>query len=81
MADSLYGNHLFLAVFLLVKTVVVLVRVHGNSVFYERLKQRQKGQRGTPAKYGTRFKLSTPARPGDRSETFRLGQQTVVLSA
>jgi len=81
VADSLYGNHLFLAVFLLVKTVVALVRVRGNSVFYERPKPRKKGQRGAPAKHGARFKLSAPSRPADRSETFLLGSQTVVLTA
>ncbi len=81
VADSLYGSHLFLAVFLLVKTVVALVRVRGNSVFYERPKPRKKGQRGAPAKHGARFKLSTPSRSADRNETFLLGQQTVVLTA
>lgn len=81
VADSLYGNHIFLAAFLLVKTVVALVRVRGNSVFYERPKPRKPGQRGAPAKHGARFKLSAPARPADRSETFLLGQQTVLLTA
>ncbi len=81
VADSLYGNHVFLAIFLLVKTVVALVRVRGNSVFYAPPKPHQKGQRGAPAKHGPRFKLSTPSRPADRSESFVLGQQTVVLTA
>lgn len=81
VADSLYGSHIFLAVFLLVKTVVALVRVRGNSVFYERPKPRKKGQRGAPAKHGARFKLSAPSRSADRCETFLLGQQTVALTA
>lgn len=81
VADSLYGNYWFLAVFLLVKTVVALVRVRGNSVFYEPPQPRKAGQRGAPAKHGARFKLSSPTRPADRSETFQLGQQRVVLSA
>lgn len=81
VADSLYGSHIFLEVFLLVKTVVALVRVRGNSVFYERPKSRKKGQRGAPAKHGAHFKLSAPPRPADRCETFQLGQQTVMLTA
>lgn len=58
-----------------------IVRVRGNSVFYERPKPRKEGQRGAPAKHGARFKLSTSTRPADRIETFQLGQQTVMLSA
>jgi hypothetical protein len=58
-----------------------LVRVRGNSVFYEPPQPRKAGQRGAPAKHGARFKLSSPTRPADRSETFQLGQQRVVLSA
>lgn len=34
VAYSIYGNHIFLAVFLLVKTVVALVRLRGTQVFY-----------------------------------------------
>lgn len=81
VADSLYGNHIFLAVFLLAKTVVALVRLRGTQVFYERPKAREPGKRGAPAKHGDKFKLSAPARPADRSETFLLGSQTVALSA
>ncbi len=81
VADSLYGNHLFLAVFLLVNTVVALVRLRGTQVFYERPKPREPGKKGAPAKHGAKFKLSAPARPADRSETFLLGGQTVILKA
>ncbi len=81
VADSLYGNHIFLTVFLLVKTVVALVRLRGTQVFYERPVPREKGKKGAPAKHGAKFKLSAPARPADRSETFLLGSQTVVLKA
>jgi hypothetical protein len=79
--DSLYGNHLFLAVFLVVKNVFALVRLRSNSTFYERPQPYPKGKRGAPAKHGAKFKLSSPSRPADRSETFMLGQQTVILQA
>ena len=73
VADSLYGNHIFLVVFLLIKTVVALVRVRATNVFYEQPKPRKKGQKGAPAKHGARFKLSAPTRPADHSGTFLLG--------
>jgi len=79
--DSLYGNHLFLAVFLAAKNVFGLVRLRSNSTFYEQPKPHPKGKRGAPAKHGAKFKLSSPSRPADRSETFMLGQQTVILQA
>lgn len=81
VADSLYGNHLFLAVFLVVKNVMALVRLRCNQVFYEQPKPHPKGTKGAPAKHGTKFKLSKPARLPDRSETFLLGGQTVTLQA
>lgn len=81
VCDSLYGNHLFLAVFVLLKQVYALVRLRSNSVFYEQPKLHPKGKRGAPAKHGPKFKLSDPSRPPDRSETFLLGEQKVVLKA
>ena len=33
VADSLYGNHLFLAIFLMVKNAFALVRLRSNLVF------------------------------------------------
>ncbi len=77
VADSLYGNHVFLAVFLVVKNVFALVRLRSNLVFYERPKPHPKGKKGAPAKHGAKFKLSEPSRPADRTETFLLGEQTV----
>jgi hypothetical protein len=79
--DSLYGNHLFLSVFLVVKNVFALVRLSSNLVFYEHPKPHPKGTKGAPAKHGAKFKLSEPARLPDRSETFWLGEQTVTLQA
>lgn len=81
VADSLYGNHLFLAVFLLVENVFALVRLRSNMVFYEPPKPHPKGTKGAPAKHGAKFKLSEPSRSPDRREIFLLGAQTVSLQA
>jgi hypothetical protein len=81
VADSLYGNHIFLAVFLVVKHAYALVRLRCNLVFYERPKPHPKGTKGAPAKHGAKFKLSKPPRSADRTETFLLGEQTVKLQA
>jgi hypothetical protein len=81
VGDSLYGNHIFLAVFLMVKHAFALVRLRSNLVFYERPKPHPKGKRGAPAKHGAKFKLSKPSRTPDRTETFLLGEQTVKLQA
>jgi len=79
--DSLYGNALFLKVLLTVKTIVALVRLRSNQVFYEKPVPRPAGSRGAPTKHGAKFKLSEPSRPADRSESFLLGKQTVHLQA
>lgn len=81
VADSLYGNHVFLGIFLVVKNVFALVRLRSNMVFYERPEPHPKGKRGTPAKHGTKFKLSNPSRLPDQSKSFQLGEQTVTLLA
>lgn len=81
VADSLYGNHFFLAVFLRVKHALGLVRVRSNTVFYGPPKPHQRGQRGRPAKHGTKFKLSAPPRPPDHQDTFQLREQSVRLQA
>ena len=81
VADSLYGNHIFLAVFLVVKHAYALVRLRSNLVFFEHPKPHPKGKRGAPAKHGAKFKLSQPSRAADRTETFLLGKQTVKLAA
>lgn len=79
--DSLYGNHVFLAIFLAVKNVFALVRLRSNLVFYEALEPHPQGKPGAPAKHEAKFKLSAPARPPDQSDTFLLGEQTVTLQA
>jgi hypothetical protein len=81
VADSLYGNPIFLAIFLVIQHAYALVRLRSNLVFYERPKPHLKGTRGAPAKHGAKFKLSKPPRSADRTETFLLGEQTVKLQA
>ena len=81
VADSLYGNHLFLAAFQVVKTVFALVRLRGNLTLYERPEPKPARTRGAPRKHGAKFKLASPSRPPDRAETFHLGEQSVRLTA
>jgi hypothetical protein len=79
--DSLYGNVVFLAVFLLLKNTFALVRLRSNLIFYEQPQAAQPGKKGAPCKHGPRFKLSSPPRLPDRTESFKLGSQTVHLQA
>ncbi len=79
--DSLYGNHVFLAVFLLIQNTFALVRMRSNNVLYEQPEPRQPGKKGAPKKHGARFKLSSPSRPAEGVETFLLGLQTVRIHA
>ena len=81
VADSLYSNYVFLGVFLLVQTVVGLVRIRRNQVLYENPPARQAHQKGRPRTHGDKFKPAAPARPADRSETITLLGQSVRLSA
>jgi hypothetical protein len=81
VADSLYGNHVFLAIFLCIQNTFALVRMRSNNVLYEQPEPRQPGKKGAPKKHGARFKLSSPARPADAAETFLLGSQTVHIQA
>jgi hypothetical protein len=81
VSDSLYANHLFLAILPAVQHAYALVRLRSNLVFYERPQPHVKGKKGAPAKHGAKFKLSQPARTPDRTETILLGEQTVKLAA
>ena len=81
VADSLYCNAAFLAIFLTVQFVYALVRIRSNRVLYEEPPEREPGQRGRPRKHGPKFKLSEPSRPPDRTETCTLlGQQVRLLA-
>jgi len=79
--DSLYANQVFLAVFLLVKTVFALVRLRQNLNLYEQPDPKPAGSRGAPRKHGPTFKMGSPSRLPDRTETFFLGLQEIRLSA
>ena len=81
VADSLYCNGTFLAIFLTVQFVYGLVRIRSNRVLYEEPPERQPGQRGRSRKHGPKFKLSAPSRTPDRVETCTLlGQQVRLLA-
>lgn len=80
VADSLYGNYVFLSAFLLVTTVLALVRLRRNRVLYEEPAP-PSGKPGRPSKHGAKFKLSQPSRPPDRYESVRLLGQAVRLTA
>lgn len=81
VADSLYCNAAFLAIFLTVQFVYALVRIRSNRVLYEEPPEREPGQRGRSRKHGPKFKLSEPSRPPDRAETCTLlGQQVRLLA-
>jgi hypothetical protein len=79
--DSLYGNHIFLGVFLLIQNTFALVRMRITNVLYEPPGPRQPGKRGAPKKHGDSFKLSSPSRLADCEEDFQLGSQTIRLKA
>ena len=79
--DSLYGNHVFLAIFLVIQNTFALVRMRSNNVLHEQPAAREPGKKGAPQKHGARFKLSSPPRAPDGEETFQLGAQTVRVQA
>jgi hypothetical protein len=81
VADSLYANQVFLAVFLVVQTIVALVRLRSNVTLYEQPEPKLAGSRGAPRKHGPTFKMGKPTREPDRQETFFLGWQQIRLSA
>jgi hypothetical protein len=79
--DSGYFNHVFLALCVALKTVIVLVRMRHNCVLYEQPKPKPAKSKGAPCKHGAKFKLNKPARAPDRTATLSLGPLTVVLTA
>ena len=81
VADSLYGNHHFLAVFLVVTTVVALVRLRSNLRLYENPIPKPPKAKGRPRVHGPVFKLTAPTRPADRSVDAVLAGQKVRLLA
>lgn len=81
VADSLYANQVFLAVFLMVQTIAALVRMRSNITLYEQPTPKPAGSRGAPRKHGPTFKMDKPSREPDRCEMFFLGLQQIRLSA
>jgi hypothetical protein len=81
VADSLYANLVFLTVFLSLQTTLALVRLRQNLVLFEKPVPKASGSRGAPRKHGPAFRMGSPTRPPDRSETFSLGWQQIRLSA
>ena len=77
VADSLYANQVFLAVFEAVKTIFALVRLRRNLNLYEKPEPKPAGSQGAPRKHGPVFKMSKPGRDPDHTETFQLGKQQV----
>jgi hypothetical protein len=77
--DSLYGNHIFLSIFLLIQNTFALVRMRTTNVLNEKPKPRESGKKGAPQKHGAKFKLSSPSRPADCTEIFWLGSQNVTI--
>ncbi len=79
--DSGYFNHLFLALCVALKTVIILVRMRHNCALYEAPAPKPAKSKGAPRKHGPKFKLNKPARAPDRTATLALGPLTVVLTA
>jgi hypothetical protein len=81
VADSLYANQVFLAVFLVVKNIIALVRLRQNLTLYEQPQPKPTGSRGAPRKHGPAFKMARPRRPPERTSLFQWGKQAIRLSA
>ena len=82
-ADSRYANRVFLAVFVGILTLCVLVRLRSNMTLYGSAPKRKPHQRGRPRKHGAKFKLrSAQAHTySDRDETVQVLGQSVRLCA
>ena len=81
VADSLYSNVIFLAVFLTVQNLYALVRLRSNRNLYEEPPAREPGQKGRPRQHGRPFKLTAPWREPDRVEgSILLGQRVRLLA-
>lgn len=81
VADSLYCNHIFLAVFVWLESVYALVRMRSSMVLREEPPEKRPGQRGAPRKHGEKFKLTDPRRTPDRVEETHILGQPVLLKA
>lgn len=79
VADSLYCNRIFLAIFLGLAAIYALVRMRSSMVLREAPPARTPGQKGCPRKHGAKFKLAAPGRAPDQTvETTLLGQRVLL---
>ena len=81
VADSLYCNAHFLAIFTLQQLIYALVRIRSNRVLYEAPPARTPNQRGRSRKHGDQFRLAAPSRTADQHELTTLFGQQVRLQA
>ncbi len=79
--DSGYFNHVFLALWVALRTVIILVRMRRNCTLYERPEPKPAKSKGAPRKHGAKFKLNQPTRTPDRTATLPLGPLTGGLTA
>ena len=82
-ADSRYANRVFLAVFVGILMLCVLVRLRNNMVLYGPAPKRKAHQRGRPRQHGAKFKLKSARwrTCADREETVHLLGQSIRLRA
>ena len=78
VADSGYVSKVFLAAFVGLFTVVLLIRLRSNQALYGSPAPRKPNQRGAPAKHGIKYKLGQMPAP-DREQRCQIGKHTVVL--
>ena len=81
VADSRYGSHIFLSIFVTLRQMFALVRLRNNQSLYEPPVPKAPGAKGAPRKHGPKFKLAAPSRLPDRTAQWHLGGQTVQLQA
>ena len=82
-ADSRYANRVFLAVFVGVLTLCVLVRLRNNMALYGPPPKPKPHRRGRPPEHGAKFKLKSARLLTlvDREETVHLLGQSIRLRA
>ena len=80
VVDSGYVSKAFLAVFIGVMTVVLLIRLRSNQCLYRTPGQRVAGKPGRPAKHGVQVKLRQMPTP-DREQQCEIRGQRVILQA
>ena len=81
VADSLYGNRIFLPNFVWLENTYALVRMRSTSVLREEPPEREPGQKGRPRIHGDEFRLSDPQRTPDQEVECNILGHTVVLKA